>query len=430
MATPPPNAKFAARSAIEALRAGVPNPYSVRALGCEQPRMELEFIQQLEAAFAGQPARGLLIRGDFGTGKSHTLEYLREIALEQKFVCSHICISKETPLHDPAKLFEAATESAVAPGRAGSAFAEIANQLVFNSQVWRDFERWANQASAGLDARFPASLLLFERFQADHEFRDRLIRFWAGERLAVGEVKSRLRQIGEVFSGGFTSLRDLAIQRLRFATRLVRAAGYSGWVLLIDEVELIGTYSRLQRAKSYIEIGRIMTAAADSATSAIPVLAITEDFAHAVLEDKGDMDKIPALLQDRAQFARTPDVSLALAGMRILAEKGISLKRPGEGALDETYGRIRELYERAYDWQPPTPDGGQAAIRREQSTPIRAYIRRWITEWDLYRLYPGNAIEIETAEWRTDYTEDDSVACGDEETASDQTLIDDVLGDI
>jgi hypothetical protein len=413
--------KFSARSAIEALRAGVPNPYSVRALGCEQPRTESEFIQQLESAGEGRTAHGLLIRGDFGTGKSHTLEYLSEIALDRKFVCSRICISKETPLHDPAKLFEAAAESAAVPGRTGSALPEIANQLVFNSQPYRDLERWANHASAALDARFPASLLLFERFQSDHEFRDRMIRFWAGERLAIGEVKSRLRQIGETLSVEFTSLRDLAIQRFRFASRLIRAAGYSGWVLLIDEVELIGTYSLLQRAGSYVEIGRIMTASGDSG---IPVLAITEDFVHAVLEGKGDREKIPAKLEGRAQSSGTSDVSLALAGMRILGEKGISLRRPDEAALDDAYGRIRDLYARAYDWQPPPP----ANTMREQTTPLRAYIRRWITEWDLHRLYPGAAVDIETEEWRTNYRE--GKAASGEETASDKSLIDDVLGDI
>lgn len=427
MATPSQSVKFAARSAIEALRAGVPNASSVRALGCEQPRAESEFIHQIESVAAGHAARGLLIRGDFGTGKSHTLEYLREIALDRNFVCSRLCISKETPLHDPVKLFEAAAESATAPGRTGSALFELANRLVFNSQPYRDFERWANQAATGLDTRFPASLLLFERFQNDHEFRDRLIRFWAGERLAVSEVKSRLKQIGETFPVGFTSLRDLAIQRFRFASRLVRAAGYCGWVLLIDEVELIGTYSLLQRAKSYIEIGRIMAAAEESGMPTIPVFAITEDFTHAVLEGKCEAEKIPAKLQDRAQPAGSPDASLALAGMRILSERGISLKRPGEDALDEAYGKIRALYAEAYDWEPPGASEG--AIRREQSTPLRAYIRRWITEWDLHRLYPGAAVELETAEWRTDYTEEETGGT-EEEVASDKTLLDDVLGGI
>jgi hypothetical protein len=204
----------------------------------------------------------------------------------------------------------------------------------------------------------------------------------------------------------------------------VRAAGYSGWVVLIDEVELIGTYSLLQRARSYIEIGRIM-AGDDSGMTALPVLAITEDFTRAVLQEKCDMDKVPRMLQDRAQYADAPDSSMALAGMRILAEKGLSLKRPDENALDETYGRIRTLSQRAYDWEPPV----HAPVRREQSTPLRAYIRRWITEWDLHRLHPGSAVDIETAEWHTDYSETESAGSGGE-TSSDQSLIDDVLGDI
>jgi hypothetical protein len=193
-------------------------------------------------------------------------------------------------------------------------------------------------------------------------------------------------------------------------------------------VELIGTYSPLQRAKSYIEIGRMMTAGDDPGAlpgmAAIPILAVTEDFTQAILEEKHDLEKIPAMLQERVQFAGTPDASLALSGMRILAEKGISLKRPGESGLDETYGRIRGLYARAYDWEPPAPsDYERAVIRRDQTTPLRAYIRRWITAWDLHRLYPDSAVDIETAEWQTDYTEGD-------ETASDQSLIDEVLGDI
>ena len=258
MATPTmePNSKFAARSAIEALRAGVPNSFSVRALGCDQPRIEVEFIEQLESVAAGESVEGLLIKGDFGTGKSHSLEFLREIALDQKFVVSRVYVNKETPLHDPVKLFQGASDSLSLPSRSGPAFLEIANQLVFNSQPFRDFERWSNHASTDLDARFPASLLLFERFQSDHEFRDHLIRFWAGGKLPVPDVKSHLKQIGESWTPGYTSLRDLAAQRFRFASRLMRAAGYAGWVILIDEVELIGTYSSLQRAKSYIEVAR------------------------------------------------------------------------------------------------------------------------------------------------------------------------------
>ncbi|MES1260946.1 MAG: BREX system ATP-binding domain-containing protein, partial [Acidobacteriota bacterium] len=339
---------------------------------------------------------------------------------------SRVSVNKETPLHDPVKLFQGAADSVSLPGRSGPAFIEIANQLVFNSPPYRDFERWANQAATALDPRFPASLLLFERFQADHEFRDQLIRFWAGGKLAVGEVRSRMRQIGETFAGDYTSLRDLAVQRFHFASRLIRAAGYSGWVLLIDEVELIGTYSSLQRAKSYVEISRLMNYTEEPGLVIVPVLAITDDFTRAVLEEKDDFGKIPRLMQGRAAFADAADLSMAIAGMRILADRGISLKRPDVNALDETYSRIRALYVRAYGWEPAVA----APPRREQSTPLRAYIRRWITEWDIRRLHPEAEVELQTAEWRTDYRNEAETPGLTGEVASDQSLIDDVLGDI
>jgi hypothetical protein len=182
---------------------------------------------------------------------------------------------------------------------------------------------------------------------------------------------------------------------------LMRAAGYAGWVLLVDEVELLGTYSALQRAKSYIEIARLMDRADDADSPIVPVLAITDDFTRAVLQEKDDFGKIPILMHGRAAFTEPVDTQMAVKGMRSLADNGLSLKRPDLNTLDETFARIRSLYVKAYDWEPATA----APPRREQSTPLRAYIRRWITEWDMRRLYPQTEVELETTEWQTDYSE-------------------------
>ena len=40
-------------------------------------------------------------------------------------------------------------------------------------------------------------------------------------------------------------------QRTQFLTALLHAAGYAGWCLLFDEVELIGRYTPLRRALAY-----------------------------------------------------------------------------------------------------------------------------------------------------------------------------------
>src|SRR5215210_6352668 len=117
------------RRAVEALRAGVPNRDVVRQLKPLQADLEERFETLLETAAASwteeKTAPGLLLEGDFGTGKSHWLEYFQHRALESNFICSTIVLNKETPLHDLGKIYRAAVESAVAPDKSGPALEEI-----------------------------------------------------------------------------------------------------------------------------------------------------------------------------------------------------------------------------------------------------------------------------------------------------------------
>ena len=102
-----------ARTAIEALRAGVPNRAAVRLMGGAESGIEQAFDHLLSAVWAeGAVPRGLGIAGGFGAGKSHMLTYLAEVARTQSFVVSRVVVSKETPLADPGRLFEAAMRSA------------------------------------------------------------------------------------------------------------------------------------------------------------------------------------------------------------------------------------------------------------------------------------------------------------------------------
>src|SRR5712691_3988196 len=250
-----------ARRAIEALRAGVPIRDAVEVLGSGQPRVEERFQLLLDGGQDDLPERrqtpGLLIAGDFGSGKSHLLEYLQHLALLQNFVCSKVVVSKETPLFDPGRLYRAAIRSAVAPGRQGSALAEVAFGLSFDSRGYAELQAWANQPDVKLNSRFPASLLLFERVR-DEELRHRIISFWAGDPINTAELRRLLRAHGEAATYPLerVTLAELPSQRFVFAPRLMEAAGYAGWVLLVDEVELIGRYSFRQRARSYAALAR------------------------------------------------------------------------------------------------------------------------------------------------------------------------------
>lgn len=68
---------------------------------------------------------------------------------------SKVVISKETPLHDPAKVFGAAIGEALVPGRPGSAIDEIALALKLDSPEYAELYRWSHSDEAPLDTVSP-----------------------------------------------------------------------------------------------------------------------------------------------------------------------------------------------------------------------------------------------------------------------------------
>jgi hypothetical protein len=409
------------RRAIEALRSGVPNRDAVEALGCTQPNIEERFRQQLEnirqSNTDGSKNTGILVEGDFGTGKSHLLEYLMHLALRENFVCSKIVISKETPFYDPVKMYRAAIETAMVPGKRGDALTEIATKLDFNSQAYNDLYLKTNRGSE-LNSRFAATLFLYQRMHSDQESLNRIIRFWSGERIGVGEIKRDLKACRESVTYKIEPIpaRELALQRFKFASQLMVAAGYSGWVLLIDEIELIGRYSLMKRAESYAELARWMGKLEESNFAGVTtLLTITTDFQSAILEGKkNDLEKVPGRLRSRTSEGDLLLAGQAERGMRIIQGEKIELNKPDNAMLKQTYDKIRNIHATAYNWEPPQVS---SAEQQGTTTSMRQYVRGWITEWDLKYLDPKYKPQIEVTELKPDYTEDRDLEVGTEENS-------------
>lgn len=396
--------QLACRRAIEALRNGVPNREAVRILGSTQPQAEQQFQARLSQE-GGEHPGGMLISGDFGTGKSHLLEHFEHLALDRNFVCSRIAVSKETPFYDLAKMFRAAADNGTLPdGRVGTMVDEIGTRLAGpRDDRYVRFFRWADAADNGLHRIFPATLLVHERLP-DQEILNAIRWFWSGDRVGVGVVKRGLRQIGQQSAYTFRApkLRELPPQRLRFVQEMIKTAGFRGWVVLIDELELIGSYSLLQRARSYAELARWI-GAADGASwpGLVVVAAITEDFVEAILEQKGDRLKVPERLRERgeAQLARQAEI-----GMQWLSSRRTRLSEVTDDGVDAAVELIRRIYSRAYDWAAPTAAaavGGAGYQKR-----MRYKVRVAITTWDLQRLRPDSNPEMEIEEYHATYHED------------------------
>ncbi len=399
------------RRALEALRAGVPNRDAVMALGSLQVGVENRFAELLAAVGersggSGSAApQGMLISGGFGTGKSHVLEHLAHTALSAGFVVSKVVISKETPLHDPVRVFRAAINDAQVPGRPGSAIDEIAAAVDAGSDAYTNLYRWVHDDQSVVNSRFAATLFLFEYASGDAELRDRIIRFWAGDPLPVADLRRRLREFGAAATYRLASVReqDLSVHRFRFVSRLIQAAGYRGWVILLDEVELIGRYTLLQRGRSYGELARWVRGDRDDLAAPVcAVLTTVDDFEAQVLVGKNDAELVPKKLRQRGTAEDDLAASRAETGMRIIEREQLRLQPPGRDELDQTYAKLKQIHAEAYGWEPPDVVG----IERLPSNRMRQYVRAWINEWDLRQLDPSYVPATDVATLTMDFDED------------------------
>ena len=408
------------RRALEALRNGVPNGDAVAVLGCSQPEVEHEFNSLLSRVPAdgdvSQPNFGMLVSGEFGSGKSHLLGYLEARALEQNFVCSRVVISKETPLFDMGKSFKAAVENGRVPGITGHMTTEIVLKMNYDSQGYTELFKWANRDDNGLHRILPATLMLRERAR-DETLTNEIVEFWSGGKIGLKSIRDGLREIGQSQSFQFRAppAKDLPPQRLRFMLELIKAAGYRGWVVLMDEIELVGTYSPLQRARSYAELSRWMGQAADEQyPGLILVGTITADFASAVLEDRGDRANAAVRLRTRGREEDGIAAARVETGMRIIERSVHPLVEPNDEMLSGLYLQLKAIHSESYGWAAPDLGHGIGEGGRRI---VRSFVRRWINEWDLRRLYPQSEPDIEETELEFSYEEDAEL----EQAQSDDT---------
>jgi hypothetical protein len=266
-------------------------------------------------------------------------------------------------------------------------------------------------AVRGSDSRlapiFAAILFLLRRPTLPAETARRCERFLAGGRMASTVFRQALAGVGapRMFDVKMPAAAELAAQRIRFAGLLFRAAGYAGWCLLLDEVELIGRYTPLQRGVAYAWLATWL-----GLEGAVPfpgvatVYAITDDFVAAVIEHRQDTERLSErlLLKGREQ-----ESLMAVAAIRHIEDvvRRHRLPLPGLEELTRDCRRLREIYTGAYDWAAPELAPGERTATRT----MRQYVKAWITQWDMQRLGDvGGAIVEETV--RSNYEEDEGLA--------------------
>lgn len=372
------------RRAIEALRAGVPNGDAVRVLGSNQSHVISAFDERLEGAIdpTGHDSTGFVVAGGFGTGKSHLVEELHQRALARNYVSSRVSVSKETPLNLPARVVQAATRTMASADKPEGLLLEMAMTLRTDRPAFHEFKQWCDSSESGLAPLYGALLELREMSGPDADVADLLVRYWSGEVVTIPAIKAELKEFGLSTQVAGVPAIDRPWQTVRFIARLCQTLGFRGWVIFLDETELISKYGTISRARAYNQLGRWLGLRPEHRIAGTAVVAtVIDDFANRVLDQKGDRWQVPEVLKQAVKVPDAEGLPYAVAAIEAI-DGAMRINQIDLRHLEAAQRTLREAHSRAYHWEAPQVD-----IEYRSMQPMRLYVRRWINEWDLRRLY-------------------------------------------
>lgn len=394
------------RRAVEALRAGVPNGDAVRALGTDQAEIIGAFEGKLANAGEAPPAAetGFVISGTFGSGKSHLVEELHQRALAANFVSSKVSISKETPLHLPAKIVQAVVGAMQARDKPEGLLLDMLLGYQPGTPAARDLHKWCGTKTSGVSVTFGSLLDLRDAGIEDPEVVDLVLRYFSSEIVPIGSIRRRMTELEVDSPTEIVLASERPWQTLRFLSRFCQVSGYKGWAIFLDETELISKYGPISRARAYEQLGRWLGVRAEHRVAGTAVVAtVINDFAPEVLEFKGDRWQVPLLLAKGSKASDIPGVPFAVGAMAAI-DDALHLTPMKRAHLHKAQDVLREAHSRAYGWKAP-----KIAIDFQPKNPMRLYVRRWINEWDLRRLYGDDArVDFEDEDLTVDLGQDDN----------------------
>jgi hypothetical protein len=268
----------------------VPNGDAVLALGSDQAEIIHAFEDKLSNAanIEAGSATGFVISGTFGSGKSHLVEELHQRALASNFVSSKVSISKETPLHLPAKVVQAVVGSMQAKDKPEGLLLDMVLSYKSGTPQAQDFHQWCGSRTSGISVMFRSLLDLRDAGIEDLEIVDLVLRYFSGDTIPITMIRRQVADFGLNVPLETVFAIDRPWQTVRFLSRFCQVSGYRGWAIFLDETELISKYGPISRARAYEQLGRWLGLRAEHRVAGTAVVAtVINDFAYEVLGNKG-----------------------------------------------------------------------------------------------------------------------------------------------
>ncbi len=371
-----------ARTCIEHLRAGVPSRAVAEVLSAGRAKTLADIGEDLRSLQGGRPRRSMrIVAANYGEGKSHTLNAIRNMAERERFLVSELTVSRETPLDRVDRVYRKLIARTYLPGveRPGldALWQEIERRPEATERLLRiALTKLHPKLGAVLEARL-------ESRRGDVEPLDRDL---SGYFLLLPDLRRAYedatgRKLGQVERFKL----DEAFDYLRLIDEAAAVAGLAGWVILIDEAEMIGSVGRRARARSYDLLGRLQDRAVLPHT--YTAVAVAASFQQTLAERLREQEELPLWLAERGQGELAQRIQAPLRQL----QSAPNLPPLSEADLAQVFDGIVRIHADAFGWTPPL-DGHELLRRirgplRERDIKVRQLVRAAVHFLDLYEVY-------------------------------------------
>lgn len=355
---------FEARHVIEALRSGIPSRAVGQYFSEARPGIMKEISGHLDETCETGKSKGMIIAGKYGEGKTHLLNTVFSMAHSNNMVVSYLSLSKETPFDKLYLVYQKLVNNTFLPKRVQPGFTQILEKMTPGSPAANELLLYAAKHletdklyyllraylnTEDLDEKFMLQADLEGDFIANVLLKQIYRRIY-NERVKYNVNFSKTKHCGDYFS---------------FLSRLFRLMGYNGWVILIDETELIGRLSKKARLNAYRNVAQFLLP--DERLEGIYTLfALGASYTEDVIETKHDYENLEEIYPEQQEPIRT---------VLNLITRAQQLAPLTDSEIREVLKKIQVFHGRAYDWNPNISMGTILAATQSGGYLLRTKLR-------------------------------------------------------
>lgn len=381
------NSKLQDTLILESVRAGVPSRESVEALPDVRAEQLMQINSDLEELQKGEPVKGRVLWGEYGQGKTHFLKQVEKHIISQGYAVSYLSLSPELGLNKLEALFPALSARIITKD---SRIPGLLNRLITSAWEKHNIDDLADQTS---QLSHPLPWMMFQSFPSP-DFTNLLVLYNAlmGKKENFSWAKTLVKKDRpyEYKAMPKFTLKQHYISFFEFMSLLIRSLGYKGWVILIDELEIIGRMGAVSRLNSYKNLSWLLRL---NKANKLPFYTIcaaakslqTEVFYGTKKRDAQEMPRLALTRGDDQGSAILTDLFYQLTQKRSLV---LSQIQPNK--LTPLLESIYKIHRHAIPWHHEPPHELIPSIIKRinpQSKPIRQVIRMFIESLDICAVY-------------------------------------------